>query len=348
MKPYKFKPFLKTTLWGGYQIAPFKGISTAQPNIGESWEISGVPGHESLAIDRGLIDDVDVGLTLTELIDKYKGLLVGQKVYKRFGNQFPLLVKFIDSRQDLSVQVHPNDELAMQRHGCAGKTEMWYIIKSDVGSKIYAGLKKSITPDEYEKIAHPQPLPKGGESEGRTQSKELSLTPPLPWGGAGGGLQDVIATHEAHEGDLYFLPAGRLHAIGAGNFLAEIQETSDITYRVYDFGRKDAHGNPRELHIEQAKDAIDYQVWPEYRTSYDSTKPVSQLINCPHFVVHRVVVQVAQQVDFHCDSFVVVMCLWGEANINGIHIRQGETILVPACENILYIFGNATFLTATI
>ena len=160
-------------------------------------------------------------------------------------------------------------------------------------------------------------------------------------------MQDVIATHEAHVGDLYFLPAGRLHAIGAGNFLAEIQETSDITYRVYDFGRKDAHGNPRELHIEQAKDAIDYQVWPEYRTSYDSTKPTSQLINCPYFVVHRVVVQVAQQVDFHCDSFVIVMCLWGEANINGIHISQGETILVPACENVLYIFGNATFLTAT-
>ena len=328
MKPYKFEPFLKTTLWGGYQIAPFKGISTAQPNIGESWEISGVPGHESRAIERGLIDDVDVGLTLTELIDKYKGLLVGQKVYKRFGNQFPLLVKFIDSRQDLSVQVHPDDRLAMERHGCAGKTEMWYIIKSDVGSKIYAGLKKSITPEDYEQLANAT-VPDGSPS------------------GMHSPMQDVIATHEAHEGDLFFLPAGRLHAIGTGNFLAEIQETSDITYRVYDFGRKDAHGNPRELHIEQAKDAIDYRVWPEYRTSYDSTKPVSQLINCPHFVVHRVVVQVAQQVDFHCDSFVVVVCLWGEANINGIHIRQGETILVPACENVLYIFGNATFLTAT-
>ena len=160
-------------------------------------------------------------------------------------------------------------------------------------------------------------------------------------------MQDVIATHEAHEGDLYFLPAGRLHAIGAGNFLAEIQQTSDITYRVYDFGRKDVHGNPRELHVEQAKDAIDYQVWPAYRTSYDSTKPTSQLINCPYFVVHRVVVQVAQQIDFHCDSFVIVVCLWGEANINGVKIHQGETILVPACENVLYIFGNATFLTAT-
>ena len=285
MKPYKFEPYLKTTIWGGYQIAPFKGIFNAQPNVGESWEISGVPGHESVAINRGLVNDVDEGLTLVELIDKYKELLVGKKIYKKFGNQFPLLVKLIDSRQDLSVQVHPDDKLAMERHGCAGKTEMWYIIKSDVGAKIYAGRSP---------------------------------------------MQDVIATHEAHEGDLYFLPAGRLHAIGAGNFLAEIQQTSDITYRVYDFGRKDVHGNPRELHIEEAKAAIDYQVWPAYRTSYDSTKPTSQLINCPYFVVHRVVVQVAQQIDFHCDSFVIVVCLWGKANINGIEIRQGETILVPA------------------
>lgn len=325
MKPYKFEPYLKTTLWGGYQIAPFKGIFTAQPNIGESWEISGVPGHESVAIDRGLVDDIDMGLTLTQLIDKYKGLLVGNKVYKHFGNKFPLLVKFIDSRQDLSVQVHPNDELALERHGCAGKTEMWYVIKSDVGAKIYSGLRKSITPDDYERLVS-------------ADNEENGENP----------MASVIATHEAHDGDLYFLPAGRLHAIGAGNFLAEIQETSDITYRVYDFGRKDAHGKPRELHIQEARDAIDYQVWPEYRSSYDSTKPISQLINCPHFIVHRVVVQVASQVDFKTDSFVVVMCLWGEANINGVHIHQGETILVPACENVLYIFGNASFLTATL
>ena len=324
MKPYKFEPYLKTTLWGGYQIAPFKGIYTAQPNIGESWEISGVPGHESVAIDRGLIDDVDLGLTLTELIDKYKGLLIGNRVYKRFGNKFPLLVKFIDSRQDLSVQVHPDDKLAQERHGCAGKTEMWYIIKSDVGAKIYAGLKKQITPDDYEHMVS------GEAPEGSNP------------------MADVIATHEAHQGDLFFLPAGRLHAIGAGCFLAEIQQTSDITYRVYDFGRKDAHGNPRELHTELAKDAIDYQVWPEYRTSYDSTQPTSQLINCPYFVVHRVVVQVEQRIDFNCDSFVVVVCLWGEANINGVKVRQGETLLVPASENVLYIFGTATFLTAHI
>jgi len=327
MKPYKFQPYLKTTLWGGYQIAPFKGIYTAQPNIGESWEISGVPGHESVAVDRGIIDDVDVGLTLTELIDKYKGLLIGDKVYKKFGNKFPILVKLIDSRQDLSVQVHPDDKLAMERHGCAGKTEMWYVIKADIGAKIYSGLRKSITPEDYENL-----VKESDDADAKNGENPMA---------------SVIATHESHDGDLYFLPAGRLHAIGAGNFLAEIQQTSDVTYRVYDFGRKDAHGKPRELHVEQAKDAIDYRVWPEYRTSYDSTKPTSQLINCPYFIVHRVVVQVAAQIDFECDSFVVVMCLWGEANINGISIRQGETVLVPASENVLYIFGNGTFLTAT-
>lgn len=321
MKPYKFNPLLKTTLWGGYQIAPFKGIFTAQPNIGESWEISGVAGQESVSVERGLLNDVDAGLTLPELIDKYKGALVGEKVYRKFGNKFPILVKLIDSRQDLSVQVHPNDRLAMECHGCAGKTEMWYVIKADTGAKIYSGLNRQITPGEYEQLV----------------KADAGSNP----------MEGVIARHESHDGDLYFIPAGRLHAIGSGNFLAEIQQTSDITYRVYDFGRKDSHGNPRELHTAFAKDAIDYQVWPEYRTSYDTTKPTSQLINSPYFVVHRVVVQVAAQIDFHCDSFVVVMCLWGDANINGIHVRQGETLLVPAAENILYIFGNATFLTAT-
>ena len=323
MKPYKFAPYLRTTIWGGYQIAPFKGIFTAQPNIGESWEISGVPGHESVVVERGIIGDVDFGLNLTQLIDKYKGLLVGERVYRTYGNTFPLLVKFIDSRQDLSVQVHPDDQLAQKRHQCPGKTEMWYVIKADVGAKIYSGLKQSITPDDYERLAKAEPI--NGHSP----------------------MQDVIATHESHQGDLFFLPAGRLHAIGAGNFLTEIQQTSDITYRVYDFGRKDANGVPRELHLEQAKEAIDYQVWPEYRTSYDSTKPNSELIHCPYFIVNRVVVQVAAEINLHSDSFVIVVCLWGEANINGIRVKQGETLLVPASENVLYIFGNATFLTAT-
>ena len=228
---YKFQPILKTLVWGT-----------------ESWVLSGWPGDESVVAE---------------------GPEAGKKITEIYEGQFPLLIKFIDSNRDLSIQVHPGDEMAARLHGCKGKTEMWYVIKSDVGAKIYAGLSKSITPDEYEQLATAEPI--DGHSP----------------------MQDVIATHEAHDGDLFFLPAGRLHAIGAGNFLAEIQETSDITYRVYDFGRKDAHGQPRELHIQEARDAIDYRVWPEYRSSYDSTKPISQLINCSHFVVHRVVVQVA-------------------------------------------------------
>lgn len=146
MKPYKFEPYLKTTLWGGYQIAPFKGIFTAQPNIGESWEISGVPGHESVAIDRGLVDDIDMGLTLTQLIDKYKGLLVGNKVYKHFGNKFPLLVKFIDSRQDLSVQVHPNDELAMERHAAPERRRCGMSSRVMWGRKFTAASGKASRP----------------------------------------------------------------------------------------------------------------------------------------------------------------------------------------------------------
>ena len=323
MKPYKFVPFLKSTIWGGEQIAPFKCIHTDETNIGESWEISGVPGHESITADRGLGNDGDLDITLPALIDKYKRRLVGDKVFERFGNNFPLLVKFIDSRQDLSIQVHPDDELAGKRHRCAGKTEMWYIIKSAPGAKIYAGMKKSITPDEYENLL----------------TNEVEGVNPMA---------DIIATHESHQGDLFFLPAGRMHAIGAGNFLAEIQQTSGIAYRVYDFGRRDANGNTRELHTELANDDIDYKVYPEYRSSYDSTLPVAPLVECPYFSVSRVVVQHAQQVDLHTDSFVIVVCLHGDANINGVKVHQGETLLVPASENVLNIFGNATFLTATI
>ena len=317
MKPYKFKPYLKTTIWGGEMIAAFKGIKTDVTRVGESWEISGVPGHESITAYRGLLEDNDIDMTLPALIDKFKGALVGNKVYEKYGNEFPLLIKFIDSRQNLSFQVHPNDELAMKRHNCFGKTEMWYIIKSEPGARIYAGLNKEITPDEYEKSV-----------------KNHTFT-------------DNIAVHESHEGDIFFLPAGRVHAIGAGNFLAEIQQTSDITYRIYDYDRRDLEGKPRELHVEQAKEAIDYNVYSEYRSSYDGTKPNTPLIECPYFNVHRLVVQNAMKVDYHVDSFVVVICLRGEGNVNGIDVKQGETILVPAAENTLYIFGNATFLTAT-
>lgn len=324
MKPYKFVPYLKSTIWGGEQIAPFKGITTDQQTVGESWEISSVPGFESVTAPRGIENDLDLGLNLTQLIEKYKEALVGEEVYKQFGNQFPLLIKFIDAKQDLSVQVHPDDQLAQQRHGCAGKTEMWYIIHAAEGAKIYAGLNQTITPEQYEQLANAETI--NGHSP----------------------MQDVIATHDAHAGDIFFLPAGRLHAIGAGNLLAEIQQTSDITYRVYDFGRKDANGNTRELHVQQAKDAIDYTVYPDYRATYDPTQTNAELVQCLYFKVNRIVVEKQAQIDLHTNSFVVIICLEGQANVNGVPMHQGETLLVPADDNILSVEGAATFLTATV
>lgn len=324
MKPYKFVPYLKSTIWGGEQIAPFKGITTDQQTVGESWEISSVPGFESVTAPRGIQDDPDLGLNLTQLIDKYRAALVGEQVYAQFGCQFPLLIKFIDAKQDLSVQVHPDDQLAQQRHGCAGKTEMWYIMQAAEGAKIYAGLNQTITPEQYEQLANAETI--NGHSP----------------------MQDVIATHDAHAGDIFFLPAGRLHAIGAGNLLAEIQQTSDITYRVYDFGRKDANGNTRELHVQQAKDAIDYTVYPDYRATYDSTQTNAELVQCPYFKVNRIVVEKQAQIDLHTNSFVVIICLEGQADVNGVPMHQGETLLVPADANILTINGSTTILTATI
>ena len=249
---------------------------------------------------------------------------MGEQVYAQFGCQFPLLIKFIDAKQDLSVQVHPDDQLAQQRHGCAGKTEMWYIMQAAEGAKIYAGLNQTITPEQYEQLANAETI--NGHSP----------------------MQDVIATHDAHAGDIFFLPAGRLHAIGAGNLLAEIQQTSDITYRVYDFGRKDANGNTRELHVQQAKDAIDYTVYPDYRATYDPTQTNAELVQCPYFKVNRIVVEQQAQIDLYTNSFVVIICLEGQADVNGIAMHQGETLLVPADANTLTINGSTTILTATI
>ena len=324
MKPYKFKPYLKSVIWGGDKIAKLKGIANDRADIGESWEISGIAGHESICAERGISPDPDLGLTLYQLIDKYRASLVGHKVYRRFGGTFPLLVKFIDSRRDLSIQVHPNDELARRRHNCAGKTEMWYIMHAEPGAKIYTGLTKNITPEEYEQLA-------------------LKATD-----GDANPFAKVMATYESHEGDCYFLPAGRLHAIGAGNLLAEIQQTSDITYRVYDYGRRDADGHTRELHVEQAKEAIDYHVYRDYRTNYNRAERSVELASCPYFKVRREVVDGAARLDYRCDSFVIVVCLTGNPCINGVEARQGETLLAPACNNVLDIQGTATLLTATV
>ena len=297
--PIHFAPILKSVIWGGDKIATFKNIETTQTSIGESWEISAVPGANSV-VDRGRYE----GLTLTELVEKFGAELVGGPVYEKYGNLFPLLVKIIDAQADLSVQVHPDDALAEARHGCKGKTEMWHIIDTAPGAKIYAGLAEALSPDSYERRV------------------------------ADNTIMDAIAAYDSAPGQTYFLPAGRIHAIGAGNLLAEIQQTSDITYRIYDYDRRDAQGNPRELHTEQARDAIDYTVLPDYRTS---PKEGGALVECDYFDVFRTEVSSGETaaIPYTRESFTILMCLGGEATIlhpdgTTLVMRRGDTLLYPA------------------
>ena len=315
----KFQPYLKSVLWGGDRIAEYKGIATDQKQIGESWEISGVTGRESV-----VSEGTDAGLTIVELIRKYKGALVGEEIYAKYGDTFPILVKFIDAKQDLSLQVHPDDTIAKNRHNCLGKTEMWYIIDTLDNAKINVGFTQSITPKEYEKRV------------------------------ANNTIMDVVACHDSHPGDLFYLPAGRIHSIGAGNLLAEIQRTCDITYRVYDFDRRDAQGNTRELHTQLAKTAIDYTVHDSYVTSCPcGTSGETKLVKCEYFDTSRIIIEGTYQLLSPCaQSFRILMCLKGDVEItdekgNITTLRQGETVLVPANTQELQFNGNAELLTAT-
>ena len=302
MYPLIFEPILTPLVWGGEKIAQYKGISTSQNNIGESWEISGVEGKESVVADGPL-----AGKTISQLIKTYKGQLVGEHVYANTGDQFPLLLKFIDAHRDLSIQVHPNDELAARlQPGSHGKTEMWYVIDAEPGAKLYSGLAKSITPEELAAQA------------------------------ADGSITGSLACFPVHPGDVFYLPAGRIHAICGGCFIAEIQQTSDITYRIYDYGRMGLDGKPRQLHLEQAKLAVDYKVYPEYRTHYEPVQDDEvELVNCPHFTTSVLDLTLPYAKDLsELDSFLTVMCLSGSGTLEvdgeSVDIRQGETVLIPA------------------
>lgn len=318
MKPFRFTPYLKTVIWGGDRIAALKNIDTDLTDIGESWEISGVPGNETI-----VAEGPDKGLPLSALIDKYGARLVGEKIYNEYGNKFPLLVKIIDARDDLSVQVHPDDTLASKRHGCAGKTEMWYILDTAPGAKIYAGLSRPLDPESYRRAV-----------ESNT-------------------IMDYITAHDSHPGDIFFLPAGRVHAIGAGNLLLEIQQTSDITYRIYDYDRRDAQGNPRELHTEQAADAIDYTVYPDYKSRpYPISADVEGLASCPYFDVRLVTIVDSVDIDYAPGRFVIVSCTSGQVEVDSDSsvtiLHPGETILVPADRPDLTLRGNGQAITAHI
>ncbi|MDE5691879.1 MAG: class I mannose-6-phosphate isomerase [Alistipes sp.] len=299
---YKFIPILKSPLWGGEKIAPYKRMQTDRTQIGESWELSGVEGDVSV-----VAEGPDAGKTLTQLIDRDRERLLGQRNYQRFGREFPLLIKFIDARQDLSIQVHPDDRLAWERHRSKGKTEMWYVVAADEGAHLRSGFARQVTPAEYEKSV------------------------------ADDTITELLSDHEVRPGDVFFLPAGRIHSIGAGSFIAEIQQTSNITYRIYDFNRRDAQGNLRELHTELAKEAIDYTVAADYRTRYEAVKdrPV-ELVACPYFTTTLYDLTRPCEIDLAAtDSFLVVICIEGSGTLtddqgNTLPVRQGETVLVPA------------------
>lgn len=299
---YKFVPILKSMLWGGEKLIPYKGLESEKKSVGESWEISGVKGNESV-----VAEGADAGKSLPELIARDKAELLGKSNYERFGKEFPLLIKFIDAKQDLSIQVHPNDKLAWERHQSKGKTEMWYVVDADPGSRLRSGFAKQITPEEYEQSI------------------------------ADNTITDVLKEYDINKGDVFFLPAGRIHSIGAGAFIAEIQQTSNITYRIYDFNRCDDSGNPRELHTELSKGAIDYTVLPDYRTYYDAKPDTAvQLVSCRYFTtdIYRLTKEYEMPLA-ELDSFVILICTQGKGSItdnegNTVTIHQGESLLIPA------------------
>jgi len=305
--PLKFTPIFKDKIWGGDKIKSILNKDFGHlPNCGESWELSGVEGNISV-VSNGFL----AGNTLEELIEIYMGDLVGEGIFETYGIEFPLLIKFIDANDDLSIQVHPDDEMSKERHNAFGKTEMWYVMQADQGSKLQSGFNQQVDQDKYLfKLEHNE-------------------------------LTDILNFEEVAAGDVFFIPAGRVHAIGKGILLAEIQQTSDITYRIYDYDRRDNEGNPRELHTELALDAIDYTLSPEYKTRYESKLNESvELAKCKYFTTNVLDINTIVEKDYNkLDSFVIYICLDGELQIEtesgSETVQKGETILIPASiENV--------------
>lgn len=313
--PLKFTPILKERIWGGNKLKTFLNKETNLHNVGESWEISDVEGDTSIVANGKL-----KGQSLKQLINTYKEDLLGLQNHRIFKDKFPILIKFIDAKQDLSIQLHPNDELAKSRHNSFGKTEMWYVFQADEGSNLIVDFNQNMTPEKYLRHLNNKTLPK------------------------------VLNFERVKAGDTYFIESGRVHAIGAGVMVAEIQQTSDVTYRVYDWDRVDANGNERELHNDLALDAIDFNMDNNFKVDYNTTKNQSnEMVSCPYFTTNYLKIsQTIYKINHH-DSFIIYMCVDGEGEImaNGITetIKKGETILLPAViENYKIKSNNATLL----
>lgn len=308
--PLKFHPILKKKIWGGEKLA-YKSKEHVE-DIGESWEISAVEDNISV-VSNGILADND----LQELIEVYMGDLVGDHVYEKFGIEFPLLIKYIDANDNLSIQVHPDDETAKERHNAYGKTEMWYLVDAEKDASLVMGFNKETDKTEY--------------LQALCDNK----------------LMDILHVEKVKNGDSFFIPAGLVHAIGKGCFIAEIQETSDITYRIYDYNRKDADGNTRELHTDLATDVIDYNYYPNHKVDYTPKNNQSvQLVTCPYFTTN--ILNFDKDIEkeyFRLDSFVIYMCLQGKFTISTgecdpVVVNRGETVLVPACFKNLTLYPD--------
>ncbi len=301
--PMLFDPNFHPVIWGGERIPKWKGTpSTADMPIGESWEVSAIPSSPSI-VSNGTW----AGYNLLDVIARRPEEILGRHVAKAYNGQLPLLAKFIDAQHNLSIQVHPNEEMAQREHGKSGKSEMWYIIDAQPGAYLYAGFKDELTPEQYKQKV------------------------------ADGTICEALARHEVHAGDVFYLPAGRVHAIGSGILLAEIQQSSDVTYRIYDYNRMGLDGKPRELHTELAAQALDYQVHDEYRTPYQCAGAINKCLETPYFSVQ--IVETATPIRRNMiplDSFVIVMCLQGECSIRvrstktEVPLRAAQSCLIPA------------------
>ena len=299
--PLKFQPILKDKIWGGQKLQQILHKPTTSKNAGESWEISDVEGDTSIVANGAL-----QGSSLSYLLETHTSDLLGEKNFRQFGTKFPLLIKFIDAKEDLSVQLHPNDQLAKARHNSFGKTEMWYVVQADPESNLIVGFNQEMTQELYLK-----------HLEDKT-------------------LQSILNFDAVQAGDTYFIEVGRIHAIGAGVLLAEIQQTSDITYRVFDWDRVDSEGNERELHNDIALEAFDFDMPDNFRVDYtkDSDSP-TELVSCPYFTTNILKVNDTILKENTHDSFMIYMCVEGNAQIevdgNQTEISMGETVLIPAC-----------------
>ena len=303
MYPFLFQPNLHTVVWGGNRLCDYKHLGPSSEPIGESWEVSAVASSPSI-----IANGAYAGQDLISVIKRTPEAILGRSVNDRFNGQLPLLVKFIDAKKDLSIQVHPNDEMAMREHGKMGKSEMWYVIKADEGAHLYAGFSQEITAEEYQQRI------------------------------TDGTITEVLADHRVKAGDVFYLPAGRVHAICGGILLAEVQQSSDVTYRIFDYNRPGLDGKPRELHTALAAQALDFHVERNYRTDYpELANRATQIIDTPYFDVRVMEVSKPFHRDLRkYDSFIITMCIEGDCVIHvrstgdEILLKEGYSTLIPA------------------